>query len=400
MNLSQEHPVDQQKPRLWFVTPSFVTSTEVWMYRQAVGIRRLAVEIITKKRSNAELYPDKGFSVCTNGETTQLPRAVVLRYLTFLTNFRHGFFPGSRAELRWWLSRFRDQKPDILLCQYGFTATRMLPLAREFDVPLVAHFHGIDYSSAFVRKGYGTRLRRALPSFDGVVVVGQFQYQWMLEQGVKPERLRLIPCGVPTGEFTFPNQEAPGPCRFLAVGRLVPKKAPEHLLRSFAKCVEEVPDCELRIIGDGPLLRQCEELAQTLRIHDKVVFMGSQPNDRVKEDMRSASVFVQHSITTPDGDMEGWPVAIAEACASRLPVVSTRHAGIVDQVDEGKTGFLVDEGDWQQMSVHMAALARDRELRHRMGAAAAEKIGQFDTAGQVAKLEAFLLECLHNRHSS
>jgi glycosyltransferase involved in cell wall biosynthesis len=400
MNPSQEQSVDPRKPRLWFVTPSFLTSTEVWMYRQAAGIRRLAVEVLTKQRTNADLYPDDGFTVQTSGELGSLPRSVFLRYLAFLANFRHGFFPGSRTELKWWQARFRESRPDILLCQYGFTAARMLPLAREFGVPLVAHFHGVDFSSVFVRKGYAARLRWALPRFDGVVVVGEFQHRWMLEQGVEPDRVRLIPCGVPIDEFAFASQEAAGPCRFLAVGRLVPKKAPEILLRAFARCVEEVPDCELRIIGDGPMLPQCQELAATLKLGEKVSFLGSQPNERVKQEMRSASVFVQHSVTTDDSDMEGWPVAIAEACASRLPVVSTRHAGIVDQIDEEQTGFLVDEGDWQQMGVHMAALARDAQLRQRMGEAARRKIERFDTQGQIAKLEAFLLECLQKRKSS
>ena len=380
--------------RLWFVCPKFVADSEVWMYRQALGIRRLEVKVIAERRSNAEHYPASGFTIETLDEHARLPRSRALRYLMFLSNFRHGFFPGSRAEVRWWLTKFRREKPDVLLAQYGLTATRMLPLARKYGVPVVAHFHGFDLSSSLVRKGYGARLRWALPKLAGIVVVGQFQYDWMLEHGVAADRLRLIPCGVPIDEFTAEKVETPGKCQFLAVGRFVPKKAPELTLRAFALCAGEVPDCELRIIGDGPLLPQCKELAEVLGIRNKVVFLGSQPNERVKEEMRSASAFVQHSITASNGDKEGWPVSIAEACASRLPVVSTRHAGIIDQIDEGQTGFLVDEGDWPAMAVHMAELARDRELRYRMGAAAREKIEQFDTAIQVAKLEEFLLECV------
>src|SRR5690606_2027114 len=67
------------------------------------------------------------------------------------------------------------------------------------------------------------------------------------------------------------------------------------------------------------------------------------------------------------GDEEGLPVAILEAMASGLPVVSTRHAGIPEAVIEGTTGYLVDEGDTAGMAAHVVRLARDAELRRRMG---------------------------------
>ena len=60
--------------------------------------------------------------------------------------------------------------------------------------------------------------------------------------------------------------------------------------------------------------------------------------------MKKAHIFLQHSVTCPiTGDEEGVPVAILEAMASGLPVVSTFHAGIPEAVVDGKTGFLVSE---------------------------------------------------------
>jgi colanic acid/amylovoran biosynthesis glycosyltransferase len=79
---------------------------------------------------------------------------------------------------------------------------------------------------------------------------------------------------------------------------------------------------------------------------------------------------VQHSVCAEDGDTEGTPVAILEAMSAGLPVVATRHAGIVDVVVEGETGLLVDEEDVSGMTAFMVKLAEDDELVARLGKSA------------------------------
>jgi glycosyltransferase involved in cell wall biosynthesis len=85
--------------------------------------------------------------------------------------------------------------------------------------------------------------------------------------------------------------------------------------------------------------------------------------------MRRARCFVQHSKRAEDGDSEGTPVAVLEASSCGLPVVSTKHAGIVDAVVNGVGGFLVEEGDVDKMADHLLRLVRDSELAARMGSA-------------------------------
>jgi glycosyltransferase involved in cell wall biosynthesis len=90
--------------------------------------------------------------------------------------------------------------------------------------------------------------------------------------------------------------------------------------------------------------------------------------------MREVRAFVLHSVTTSEDDVEGTPVAVLEAGAASLPVVSTRHAGIKDVVIHGETGFLVDEGDVQGMACYMVELARDPGLAARLGQRAREHV--------------------------
>jgi len=108
--------------------------------------------------------------------------------------------------------------------------------------------------------------------------------------------------------------------------------------------------------------------------------------------MARADALVQHSRVAPDGDMEGWPVVIGEAMAASLPVVATRHAGIMDQVVEGHNGYLCNEGDWQQMGVDMARLAGDRALQEKMGDASLDRVLEFDATLQIESLRNFINE--------
>ena len=86
--------------------------------------------------------------------------------------------------------------------------------------------------------------------------------------------------------------------------------------------------------------------------------------------MQQARAFVQHSVTTSYGDSEGTPVAILEASASGLPIVSTEHGGIVDAVLHNETGFLVPECDVDGMAHFMLQLALNPNLAQKLGQAA------------------------------
>ena len=128
------------------------------------------------------------------------------------------------------------------------------------------------------------------------------------------------------------------------------------------------------MVGDGPLLTPCRDLARGLGIESSVAFLGAQSHHVVRDEMLAARAFVQHSIEASSGDCEGTPVAILEAGASGLPVVATRHAGIPDVVIEGETGLLVDEKDVTGMASRMRRLAEDPGLAGNMGRAAREHI--------------------------
>jgi glycosyltransferase involved in cell wall biosynthesis len=219
-----------------------------------------------------------------------------------------------------------------------------------------------------------------------IIAVSRAMQRKLVRLGAPLEKVHYNPCGIDCEEFEAGDPSAQPPI-FLAVGRFVEKKAPQLTLKAFAEVQRECPEAHLRMIGDGPLLDECRRLAQELNIEQAVAFLGAQPHDVVRAEMRRARCFVQHSVEAPNGDSEGTPVGILEAGASALPVVATRHAGIPDVIVEGHTGFLVDERDTAAMALHMSRLAREPELALQLGQAARLHIaGNFSREQSLSRL--------------
>ena len=214
--------------------------------------------------------------------------------------------------------------------------------------------------------------RRLFAEAAALVVPSDALRLRLLSLGAPPAKTHTSANGVDCAQFVLGHPEQAGPV-FVAVGRLVDKKAPRLTIEAFAHVLASHPDARLRFIGDGPLRAQCEVLAQS-RCGSAVEFLGAQPHHVVVRELHAARAFVQHSVVAPDGDMEGMPVSVIEAGASGLPVVSTRHSGISDVVVDGVTGFLVDEGDVDAMAAKMSELAVQPALAGALGRAARRRV--------------------------
>ncbi|MEJ7710231.1 MAG: glycosyltransferase [Pyrinomonadaceae bacterium] len=215
--------------------------------------------------------------------------------------------------------------------------------------------------------------------------------------GAPPEKVHYNPCGVDYRAFAG-GDPAKAPPVFVAAGRFVDKKAPHLTLLAFAAAHRSHPEARLRMIGDGPLLAACQDLAKGCGIDSAVTFLGAQSHSVVQAEMQRARCFVQHSVEASSGDCEGTPVSILEAGASGLPVISTRHAGIPDVIIEGQTGFLNDEHDVDGMAEHMRRLTREPETASALGLAARERIrNNFSIELSVQQLWSIIESALNHR---
>jgi glycosyltransferase involved in cell wall biosynthesis len=285
----------------------------------------------------------------------------------------------DRKRIRAWL---KDYRAKAILAEYGVMGCAIARASMEAGVPLYVHFHGYDASILIREWRWVRRYRQMFNVAKGILAPSQFLAGKLAAIGCPESKLHIIPYGVDPARFRPTTRE---PQMFLAVGRLVDKKAPHLTLRAFAKVRERFPRAELDMVGDGPMRQTCEELVRDLGLHGRVRMHGVKDADFVAALMGRASVFVQHSVTAPNGDMEGLPVAILEAMASSLPVVSTRHSGIPEAVLDNETGLLVDEGDVEGMATHFSALLENPGRAAELGQAGRVRVTELYTLDKARK---------------
>jgi glycosyltransferase involved in cell wall biosynthesis len=261
--------------------------------------------------------------------------------------------------------QLRKDRVDVLLAEYGPTGSELLDSSAQASVPLVVHFHGFDAYSKEPLEGFAG-YRELLSGAAAIVVVSRHMEQQLLALGAPRERLHLIHYGIDVERFT-PGTPAAHPPHFLSVGRFVDKKAPLITLLAFREVWQQRAQARLTMVGTGVLWESVRQLTVALGLESVVKLTGVLTPDQVAEHMRASRAFVQHSVVPGSNDHEGTPLAVLEAMASGLPVVSTRHAGIPDVVLHGLSGLLSGEYDIHAMADHMLQLTDDPALASGMG---------------------------------
>jgi len=187
--------------------------------------------------------------------------------------------------------------------------------------------------------------------------------------------LRVIPNGVDTDVFR-PGQS---PIRHLRdenvnvlfVGRLEKRKGLGDLLRGFEFLRARVPNTRLIIVGDGPLRGRVESFINRHRLSD-VVLAGFVPDSVLPRYYSSADIFC-----APATGSESFGIVLLEAMAAGLPVVATEVPGYMSVVEPGKDSLTVQPKGWAELGAALVILARDEELRRRMGDAGHTKAQRY-----------------------
>lgn len=248
---------------------------------------------------------------------------------------------------------------DAIICHFG-NVGRTCQVLRESQVlrgPLVTVFHGYDMSSMLREKGediYDQLLERG----DLFLPVSDHWRQKLIDMGAPREKTVVHHMGIDPERFSFrtrTSDDGEG-ARILSVARLVEKKGIEYGIRAFAEVAESAPKARYTIIGDGVLRGELEALATRLGIDKRVEFCGWREREGVQKALASHDILLAPSVTASDGDMEGIPVALMEAMATGLVVVSSRHSGIPELVRHGDSGLLADERDVEELVAHLRDL--------------------------------------------
>jgi glycosyltransferase involved in cell wall biosynthesis len=180
------------------------------------------------------------------------------------------------------------------------------------------------------------------------------------------ERITVVRCGVDTQD---PPRPAPDTARFdvVAVGSLVPRKGHDVLVRAVARLAAAGHPLRAAIVGEGPERARLTALVDALRA--PVSLLGARSEGEAGALAAGARVAALACVVAPDGDEDGIPVALMEAMAAGVPVVSTDVGGIAELLDGGRAGLVVAPGDPVGFATALRRVLDDGELARRLGAA-------------------------------
>lgn len=174
----------------------------------------------------------------------------------------------------------------------------------------------------------------------------------------------------------------PEPGLVVSVGRLVPKKGIDTLVRACAL----VPEVRCEVIGEGPQREELEALARSLGVAGRVTLLGARAQPEVRALLSRASVFVLPCRQDAEGDVDNVPLSILEAMEHRLPVVTTPVGGIPEVVRSGENGVLVAPDDVEALAAELRHLLADEPARARLADGARDAVERYDVRASVVRL--------------
>ena len=222
------------------------------------------------------------------------------------------------------------------------------------NVPLTVTIHAHELTN----NPNPVMFKASLKSCDKIISVSDYNKRILIERfGVDGDRIVVIRLFSP-----YPNRKR---IKILIVGWFTEKKGHSVLFNAIKRLNRD--DIEVWVVGRKKLgdkeAVDVEALAKSLGIEDKVTIFGAVSDDFLKVLYDSCDIFCLPSKTTRKGEKEGIPVALMEAMSYGKPVISTRHAGIPELVEE----ILVEENDVEGLAKAIELLADNPELRRKLG---------------------------------
>ncbi len=300
-------------------------------------------------------------------------------------------FEKKTAESR--LKKSNIPSFDVAYVEYATSGVLLMDYLTGNKIPFVVHVHGYDVTAAKIDPIYASRLTKLYRQAAKIITPSEHIKRVIVLDGCDPGKVKVLyPFQVPGNlqpsqwQYRYSNKPT-----VTFIGRLTQKKNPIALLYAFSMVLQSHPDVTLNMLGDGELMQKCKSTAAKLDIDQRVRFYGVVTREQAFEVLLSTWVYAQHSVTSVIGDQEGFPISLAEAAAHGIPLVSTIHSGITENIIDGKTGYLVQEHNYVEMAKKISALIKNPRLAETMGKAARKRIKKICSPGhRVEKIGTYL----------
>ena len=256
----------------------------------------------------------------------------------------------------------RRARPSILHTHLVHADASGLPAGKLARVPeLMSTKHG--FNTFRERRAFALADRTLARLVDVHIAISAGLARYLAEtEGFDAAEFEIVHYGIEAGDEPGPPPVEP---RLICVGRLVPIKGHETLLRAFAEARRVVPELELGLAGEGPLRTGLEELSRELDLEPHVRFLG-----RVSP---IAPAYERAALVVVPSLGEGFGMTALEAAERGRAVIASDIGGLPEIVEDRRTGLLVPPGDPDAFAAAIVELAANGALASEMGRAARER---------------------------
>lgn len=261
----------------------------------------------------------------------------------------------------------KKEKIDILHCQGFLSSVLGFCLSRITGVPFIVTVQRLE-SKRNPFKNYIYR--------SAAVCIGASRAIGSYFKEIGCKNIEIIPNGINLENYKNLARKPHNDFTVMTVARLEKVKGIEYLIRAVHEILKVGPSIfrpvKFFIIGDGSEKGNLENLVKDLHLEEKIKFLGEIPNERIPGYLAGADCFVLPSLK------EGFGIVILEAQAAGVPVVATKVGGILDLVEDGKTGILVAPGDSLQIQAAITRIKSEPSLSQNLVLNAKENLVKYD----------------------
>lgn len=341
-----------------------------------------------------EAPPDDPYAVGTGGGKMGYPFRAALRFLSLARREQYGLVhvhesDGVFVVLAWWLCRLLRLTPGkarlVSTLQVSYRRERLCVRPISDGEKTVSTPTGDEKNFARFRAPAHALFGRVIARLSDALVAPSRVTRGELVEDYGGRDVYVIENGIDPSIVDYDeSRHGAGssqsePVTLLYVGRLRTRKAVAVLLEAFRRLLDGGGEAELVVIGGGEQLDELRQRAGALALDDACRFLGPLPRAEVVGWYARADVYCLPSI------YEGFPVAILEAMAAGLPVVSTTVSGIPEAVEHGTTGLLVPPEDAAALADALRQLVVDASLRQSMGLAGRRRVMEHFTIDAIAE---------------